>query len=281
MGSELISKGEKLPQHIWSAHTNITNPRLIYSIHKDYVNAGSEYLTTNTFRTTPRAYKKIGLSNSEAINSAHDSLKIAVKVARDAGNKDSKILGSIAPLEDCYKPDLFPGEDTARYEFNQISKWLDYEGVDKFLLETMNSIIETRVCLESLSTFNIPIWVSFVLKSYDEILSGEKLAKALKILEAYNVECVLLNCNSLDKTFKAINILDNYWNREWGIYPNLGIGEPSPDGIINEISSDDEFLRLIKKSIELGGTILGGCCGSTTQHIKLISNYIINKKASN
>ena len=60
MGSEFIRRGEILPPHTWSADVNLTNPDLLYGIHQEYVNAGVDYLTTNTFRTTPRAYQKTG-----------------------------------------------------------------------------------------------------------------------------------------------------------------------------------------------------------------------------
>ena len=56
MGSELIKRGEDLPNHLWSAYSNLKTPKLVYQIHKDYIDAGSTYITTNTFRTTPRAY---------------------------------------------------------------------------------------------------------------------------------------------------------------------------------------------------------------------------------
>ena len=66
MGTELISQGIKLPVHTWSADTNINNPSLVYDIHKKYIESGSDYITTNTFRTTPRAYIKKGLSISQS-----------------------------------------------------------------------------------------------------------------------------------------------------------------------------------------------------------------------
>ena len=273
MGSELIRRGETLPNHIWSADSNFNNPELVYQIHKEYIDAGSSFITTNTFRTTPRAYRKTGLSKSDSITMAHKSLKIAVQLANKAVT-DKLILGSIAPLEDCYQPKLFPGEGTAKNEFNQIGRWLVDEGIDIFLIETMNSIIETRVCLDALLKFNIPIWVSFALRNSSEILSGEKLINALRMLDNYDVDCVLLNCSPLNRTKDAMKIVAENWKKAWGIYPNLGVGEPSPDGIINQIYSDEEYISVIDKSITLGANILGGCCGSSINHIQLIANHI-------
>ena len=153
----------------------------------------------------------------------------------------------------------------------QIGRWLKDEGVDVFLVETMNSISETKACLDAISEFNLPIWISFVLKSSKELLSGEKLEDAIIALKDYNVDVLLLNCNPLDRTQDAINIVSENWNGEWGIYPNLGIGEPSPDGIIESVHSDEDYISLMDESVKLGATILGACCGSNTRHIKLIS----------
>jgi homocysteine S-methyltransferase len=274
MGSELINRGETLPNHIWSADSNINNPELVYQIHKDYIAAGASLITTNTFRTTPRAYKKIGLSKSVSIDMAHKSLKEAVRLANEAANDKIKILGSIAPLEDCYKPELFPGEDIAKNEFRQIGAWLVDEGIDIFLIETMNSIRETRACLDAVLKLDMPIWVSFVLKNSVEILSGEKLVDAIRMTDNYDVDCLLLNCSPLNRTINAMSIVANNWKGKWGIYPNLGVGEPSPDGIVNRIYSDEEYISVIDRSIEFGVNILGGCCGSNINHIKLIANHI-------
>ena len=74
---------------------------------------------------------------------------------------------------------------------------------------------------------------------------------------------------------KGMNIIEKYWKKEWGIYPNLGIGEPSPNGVISSYHSDIEFLDLCKKALELGASVLGGCCGTSPQHIKLLKDNFL------
>tara|TARA_Y100000590_G_scaffold85739_1_gene95987 strand:+ start:2196 stop:3053 length:858 start_codon:yes stop_codon:yes gene_type:complete len=274
MGSELIARGVSLPNHIWSSKANVDSQDVIYNIYKDYIDAGSTYLTTNTFRSTPRSYTKIGLSIEDASIIAKQSLENAVSIAKKASNGKCQILGSIAPLEDCYMPELFPGRDVGLYEFNCLGKWLYSSDIDIFLIETMNSIVETKTCLDALLTFNKPKWVSFTLKDSEHLLSGDKLVDAIHLLDNYNVDAVLLNCTPLKRTSKALNIISENWSKKWGIYPNLGIGEPSPDGNINKIHSDKEFLETIDHSINSGATIIGGCCGTNPHHIKLLNRFI-------
>ena len=276
MGSEFIKRGISLPSYVWSAQLNLDAPEIIYKIHQEYIEAGSNYIISNTFRTTPRSYKKLGLSDNESEILAKSSLESAVTQARKSIKNNVKVLGSIAPLEDCYKPELFPGIDVAKIEFSKISQWLYDSRIDIFLLETMNSIDETITCLEVIKNYDIPIWVSFVLLDEKHILSGELLEDAIKEVEQFNVDVLLLNCNPINRTKITLKTLSEHWNKRWGIYPNIGIGEPNPDGIIHNAYSDEDFMDLIEYSISLGATILGGCCGSSPKHIQLIKNHLLD-----
>ena len=272
MGSELIVRGELLPKHIWSADTNLSNPQLVRKIHKEYVEAGCDYITTNTFRTTKRSYLKLGLNEDEAINQSTSSLYSAVNQAKKANSGNQQILGSIAPLEDCYKPELFPQEQVAYDEFKIIGSQLVDAGVDILLLETMNSINETEICLSALENFNISIWVSFHLTNDTSLLSSDKLIDALRIVELFNVENVLINCTPINIIESACQSMADNCKFKWGIYPNLGVGNPSPDGIINEYESDKDFINCISKAVDFGATIIGGCCGSNPRTIKKIND---------
>ncbi len=278
MGSELIRRGLELPQDVWSADANLTHPELVLEIYKDYVNAGADYITANTFRTTRRAYRKLGVRGKEtgdrkreAESLAKNSLNKAVEIAKEAAGDSVKVLGSIAPLEDCYSPELFTGKDTAITEFRQLGGGLADAGVDILLLETMNSLAETEAGLIALQNFNSPLWVSFVLKDDHHLLSGDKLTDGLTLLQNHSVKTVLLNCNPLERTENAMVCLSENWKGKWGIYPNLGIGEPSPDGRIAEYESIEKFTALMEIAIELGASVVGACCGSTQEHISELS----------
>ena len=273
MGSELIRWGMELPEHIWSAAANLTNPELVLKIHREYVDAGADYITANTFRTTPRAFGKLDslvagfveVNKKDAVLNSRNSLFTAVELAKEATSNSVKVLGSIASLEDCYSPELFPGKNTAITEFRQLGGWLSDAGVDILLLETMNSIAEAEAGLIALQSFELPIWVSFVMKDDEHLLSGDLLLDALTLLQDHSVNTVLLNCNPLERTEKAMILLTKNWTGKWGIYPNLGIGEPSPNGRITKYESMEKFTALMEKAIDLGASVVGACCGSTPE----------------
>src|ERR1043165_4705591 len=101
MGTELGARGVPLPSPAWSAEALKTHPKVVEAIHREYADAGAKVHRTNTFRTQPRIYGQAHLA--PAVN--------AVKIAQRAGGR---IAGSIAPIEDCYRPDLSPDESVAR-----------------------------------------------------------------------------------------------------------------------------------------------------------------------
>ena len=136
----------------------------------------------------------------------------------------------------------------------------------------MNNIAETEAALISIENFGLPIWVSFVLKDHNCLLSGEKISKAIKHLNNYMVDCVLLNCNPLGRTLMAVENLISNWPHRWGIYPNLGIGEPSSDGHILQYEKMDNFLSTMDKIIGMDPFIIGSCCGSSPKHIQGLNN---------
>ena len=265
LGSELIMRGLTLPIHIWSADANITSPKIVQKIHQEYVDAGTDYITANTFRTTPRAYKKIGTSKPE--ETARASLYKAVEIAKKAACNSVKVAGSIAPLEDCYSPNLFPGRDVSVAEFSQLGKWLVGAGVEILLLETMNSAAETEAALIGIQNYGLNIWVSLVLRDESHLLSGDSLIDTLNLIKNYPVAVVLINCNPLNRTVIAAENLASIWPNKWGVYPNLGVGNPSPNGYILHYEKMYCFLSAMEKIIKLGPIILGACCGSSPSHI--------------
>ena len=275
MGSEFKKRGFSLPNHIWSAQMNLEAQEIVTQIHHEYLESGANYITTNTFRTTPRAYIKTGINKVDGTLFAEKSLKNAVNIAKSVADSKSLVLGSIAPLEDCYKPNLFPGNKVAHTEFRQLLEWFNNLDIDIFLIETMNNLEETEICINEALKFNKPIWVSFVIQNHNHILSGESMLDALSLLHKYDIESMLINCNPLNTTENTLKIISDNWDKRWGIYPNLGIGNPSPNGDIKKLYSDKVFLSTTEKAINLGASLIGGCCGSSPRHIRLLHETFI------
>ena len=118
--------------------------------------------------------------------------------------------------------------------------------------------------------------MGFVLKDENHLLSGDRLTDALNILNNYQIEMVFLNCNPLDLTRRAVDNIVNNLISGWGIYPNLGLGDPSPDGCIEKCAPMKRYLSLIEHALSRGASVVGACCGSSPEHIAEIKKLKYN-----
>ena len=120
MGTELLRMGVELPLPLWSAVANETCSDIVFKIHQKYVKAGADVLTTNSFRTTPYAYQKAGYSKNDAFLKSEKNLKKAVLSAKKGVTGAQLIAGSIAPIEDCYSPDMYPGDTQLKNSMDSV-----------------------------------------------------------------------------------------------------------------------------------------------------------------
>ena len=275
MGTELSRRGVDVSLPLWSASILDTHPEIVLDIHKEYVWAGAEILTTNTFRTTPRVYKKVMESETAARRRARKLTRRAVRAAKEAAGENVFVAGCIAPLEDCYHPELFPGSLTGEKEFSELSRWLvEKEGVDLLLMETMGRVDEMESALKAARDVLCPKWVSFILLDDRHLLGGDELIESAKKTVDMGVDVLLLNCSNLYTSTRALEILLNSVSVPAGIYPNLGKSKPSIEGFIDELYHPDEFVEQMKHAIELGARIVGCCCGSSPEHTRLLRTLI-------
>ena len=268
MGTELMRAGLDLPLPIWSGDVNLTHPDYVRRIHEAYLTAGADILTTNTFRATPRAYRNNGYEEHEAIQRSHESLERAVELARQTAGADIIIAGSIAPLEDCYEPDLFPGIEFAQREFRELAIWLQDAGIDVILFETMGSWPEIKTALSATVDLQIPRWLSLILKNSNTLLDGTDLLNVLSEIKDYGIEMVLLNCSLCSVTADAVDLLLTNWKGAWGVYPNVGVAMPTKEGVIEEKLTIKEFAKEINTYLTSGANVVGGCCGSNPDYIR-------------
>ena len=267
MGTELMRAGLDLPLPIWSGDVNLTHPNYIRRKHEAYLTAGADILTTNTFRATPRAYRNNGYEEHEARQRSHESLERAVELAKQLAGVDIIVAGSIAPLEDCYEPDLFPGIEFAQREFRELAIWLQDAGIDVILFETMGSWPEIKTALSVTADLQIPRWLSLILKNGNTLLDGTDLTNILSDIKDYGIEMVLLNCNLCSITADAVDVLLRNWKGSWGVYPNVGAAMPTKEGVIEKKLTIKEFANEINKYLTSGAKVIGACCGSNPDYI--------------
>ena len=232
MGAELNNKIITTELPLWTADANIMHSDLIQSTHNEYICAGADITTTNTFRNTSWTYKRAGYTDKESKMRAKRSLSSAVKCAQNASKGIVQTAGSITTL---YNLESFPGRKIALDIYSQTLDWLINSGVDIILLETMGNLEEIKVALSLSYDYQKSICLSIIIKDSKKILDRANLVDIPSLAKQYSVQTSLFNFNDVSKTILFIKDIHHFWDWMWGLYPNLGVEDYSNDyfNIIN------------------------------------------------
>ena len=289
-GTELARRGVDTGLPLWSAHAlaDARGRAVLEAIHADYARAGAAVLTTNTFRTTPRALARAGrgsdwtLLNRRAVEIARAAARrVAPASERPPGGPSSGadaaplVAGSIAPLEDCYRPDLVPPQADCRREHLRQADLLGRLGVDLLLIETMNTAREACAAVAAARAAGIDALVSFCPGTPDALLSGEGLGDAVtRLLDegGGRVAGVLLNCAGPELLAQALPALAAAAaGLPFGVYAHLGEPDPVTGWRLPKEHDAEAYAAWAVRCARAGARLLGGCCGTTPAHIGAIT----------
>ncbi|MEN9675936.1 MAG: hypothetical protein RIS76_1832 [Verrucomicrobiota bacterium] len=267
-GTELNRRGVDTGLPLWSANalTSDTGLKTLREIHLDYLKAGADVLTTNTFRTHRRVLAGTGHDARELTRRA---VVTALEAVAEFG-QPARVAGSVAPLEDCYRPDLVPPDDECRAEHSERIQHLVEAGVDLLLIETMTSIREAVIATELAKSTGRPTWVSFVCDREGRILSGESVAVAAEMLMPLGVNALGVNCGPAHTLAKPLAELRAICGPDFPLiaYGNIGYADENY-GWINTDAVDPE--SYLQHAQTWPAQIVGGCCGTTPGHIRKLS----------
>lgn len=274
MGTELQRRDVDTGLPLWSANALMVHPEVVLQIHKDYIEAGADIITTNTFRTTRRTFRRANLPDRSL-----QFTKSAVALARQARDEfpDRTILlaGSIAPLEDCYRPDLVPSDADLSAEHSEIAGRLALEGVDFILLETMNTIREAYAACKAAKATGLDVIVSFICNEAGDLLSGESLESAIAAVGELRPTAFSINCVSPRHVPAGLKRLQRSTTLPIMVYGNVGLPESDKHGweFTHDVA-ETEYAQHALRWKESGVSIIGGCCGTTPAYISAVTKAL-------
>ena len=268
MGSMLQQNGLKSDGPMWMSLANLNFPDIVYSIHKEYIDAGADIITTNTFRTNPVAVKRFG-HNLNIKNIVNSAVSLALQAANDL---PVFVAGSNAPAEDCYQRERKLSLAKIRYNHSEHIDLLMEAGCSFILNETQSHLEEIKIISQYCSIKSIPFIMSLFIDGNLRLLSGEKLFDVINIIQDYNPLAIGINCIKPETFLKFYKNCKMDFN--WGVYLNAGAGSYRNKYISTGISPV-EYAKLIKSLIAKNPSFIGGCCGTTPDHIKHIKNLYI------
>lgn len=286
VGTEILRRGV-----YWRCHGIEQRPEMVEQVHEDYLRAGADILRTNTFQLNRRAYLNLfhGLEHMRRIgpkgleNKWELLTRRAVELSRAAikqtgHEKDGAALaGVVSPLEHSFRPDLAPSETDCRKEHDEIMGVMKDCGVDFILLESMNTVRETKAACEAARAAGLPVWVSFVVRENGQLLSREALSEGVKTAEAAGADAILVNCAPMADITAALGALAKLSRKPAGAFAHIGRYDPPSwkFGFYPRFSGTSEvppaqYLEAAREWQRLGAKIIGGCCGTTPDHIRAL-----------
>jgi S-methylmethionine-dependent homocysteine/selenocysteine methylase len=272
MGTELQRRGVDTGLPLWSANALIVHPELVLQIHEDYLEAGADIITTNTFRTTRRTFRRANLPDRSS-QLAKTAIALAHQAREKFPEREILVAGSIAPLEDCYRPHLVPSDNELNQEHTELANRLAEGGVDFILLETMNTMREAHAACAAAKATRKEVVVSFICDAEGRLLSGESLQDAVRTISELHPTAFSINCVSPRHLKPSLDGLKSATHLPFFIYGNVGMPESDKHGWeFTHNVLEAEYARFAVEWVHEGASIVGGCCGTTPAYIRDVAS---------
>lgn len=250
---------------------NILHPEIIEKIHMEYLSSGCDVITTNTFGANSYKLKNTQYTVEELVSSA---VKIARKVAGD-----NLVALDIGPIGQLMEPYGILSFDHAYTTFAEQVVIGVREGADIILIETMTDIYEAKTAiLAAKENSTLPIICTMSYQSDGRTLTGTDPITMVNVLQGLGVDAIGLNCSlGPNEMLPIVSEILKYSRVPVIVQPNAGLPRLKNGQTVFEVHAH-EFAEYAKLMAEMGVTILGGCCGTTSDHIKAIRDELKNLK---
>jgi S-methylmethionine-dependent homocysteine/selenocysteine methylase len=255
MGTELLRRGVATPAPAWSAAALESDPDVVAAVHRDYAAAGATVHTTNTFRTQPRVFG----DRWEAL------ARTAVRLTRESVPQRHRVAGSLAPIEECYRPDLSPGA-RSRADHRRVARLLASEGVDLLLCETFADPAEAPVAVEECAATGRPTWVALTAGPNSSLLSPDAMRRIARDCVNAGAGAVLVNCTPASQTLPFVEALSQL-GVAFGAYANAGATREGLGWSADPREASRGYAQLARTWLAAGATIVGSCCGTGPAHV--------------
>ena len=281
MGQELLARSEREVTTMWSADIMLHEPNLVADLHYDFIQAGAQIITLNTYTATPQRLQ---------LNNASDKLEtlhaLAGKAALDAINRAElkpkvKIAGCLPPLVASYHPDRSPEYSESLETYRQLVT-LQAPYSDLYICETMSSINEAKAACTAAKESGKPVWLAFSVcdDNPTQLRGGDALVDAIAELVPEYTDTVLLNCSRPEAIEQALPYL-NGKVEQIGVYANgfTSITSLYPGTTVKSLTTrhdlePQEYAQHALLWAQQGATIIGGCCEIGPAHIKVLSEAL-------
>jgi len=281
IGTEILRR-----EVTWADHQLTRQPDIVRAIHFDYVHAGADVISTNTFQLSRRGFvqhfrdlehmRHIGAADLETrwMELIYAGVRLAREACVQAGAADRvAVAGALTTLEWCFRPDLAPDVAQAEAEYRELAAAFANAGCDLLLIETVNSVADAVAAASAARSVGVPYWIAFVPDQSGKLFSGETIARACQALETLAPDAILVNCAPPPDIDAGLHELRSAWRGPSGAYAHIGRFDP-PEWLFTNEYPPGRYLQVAREWRDQGAAIVGGCCGTTPDHIAFLASQL-------
>lgn len=291
MGQELINRGAGNHDQLWAAGALLHQPGVVSQVHDDYIAAGADVITANSYSTIRSKFEPAGLMD-RFVEMNRLAGQLAAQ-ARDRAQRPVWVAGSLPPQRGSYRPDKVGAfaeiEPLYREQAELLAPY-----VDLFLCETMSTAEEARAAATAAIATGKPVWVSWTLEDSPRddgtvrLRSGETIAEAVAALQDLDVAALLFNCSPPEVMAPALDELARHSQLPRGAYANAFRPIPaqwdySGDDSLPPVRDDvspEIYAEFALEWLQAGARIVGGCCEVGPDHISRLAKSLFRSAPS-
>ncbi|MDE0045833.1 MAG: homocysteine S-methyltransferase family protein [bacterium] len=284
IGTELERLGARMDQEIWCARALADSPDIVHEVHRRYIDAGADVITTNSFSATREAMQRCGLGDD-----FEDWNRRSAHIACEERDRSVR-SGSIVVAGSVSSYGRFDGLDieTMSGHFRAQGEILVEEGVDLLILETLGSTARTvKAMVNATGDLGVPVWVSLscvrardtgtvmfgIEESHeapDAVEIHGPLGDAVEEIMSVGGSAVLMMHSVRDVTEDAVKVLRAAYSGPVGAYPNAGYWTRPNWTFVDQVTPE-AYLADARRWVDAGAAIVGGCCGVGPEHIRALA----------
>ncbi len=281
MGQELINRKASGQGVLWSAKALFDNPSAVQAVHEDYIRAGANVITANSYSCIRNNFEPEGLL--DRLGEMNQLAAMLARRARDKIGRKVLIAGSMGPQRGSYRPDLVGSYDDTEALYREQAEFLA-PLVDLFICETMSCIKEARAAAVAAASTGKPVWLSWSIEDSGaaNLRSGESIRAAWDDIDGMGVSAVLLNCSPPEAISKVLPDLVSLSNIPVGAYANAFTPIPEKWDFHGDTSIPPSRTDITPQAyadhaanwLAAGARIIGGCCEVGPAHIAQLNQRL-------
>jgi len=292
VSTEICRRGVALDNNVWSGLTTKTHPDEVRAVHEDYIRAGAQVITANTYSTARHVLDSINLGHeSKLLN--YKSVELA-RQARDAvAERDVYIAGSMSSMPPFTSHREVALDGNIESSYQELAEVLAEAGVDVIIAEMMRDLDNAGVVIRAAVSTGLPVWIGFSTmmadngvdvrslrwKNKDDTTSAHDFGEMIDALKPLGGDAAGVMHTRVEDIGPALEVLGQHWSGPKMAYAETGrMNLPNWD--FEEVCAPQEYVNEIAGWIERYGVqIVGGCCGTGPEHIRALRKLLDNLEA--